>query len=632
MGLVGCIVMKKILIVGWIFVSLVPVVSECNELRVKKLLQEGLHLSSSLKEAQMIKGLSVATVGGDNFCTYRLGTTKIQDAIDSGVAEIRIASNTTYTENLTINDRSVTIKGGYSDCTQAASGNRDTVPVLVNGNAVANTPALTISGSTQRNTIILEYLEFRYGSGDVGAGISVSGANAEILMDTVYLRENTAVYSGGGMLLSGGDIDVSMVDSLILYNSAGTGGGIMCLGQNNSIVMSGWSSITQNTADFPASTGTYNGQGGGVFLSLGCGMILYSGTVTPGPSDFRGIANNHAYAEGGGVFVESGSTLVVRGYEYCAEGNCIGDNTSPASFQFNNSDEDATGGEHGGAIYATGSGTLVSMSAFILYDNVSGGRGGGIYLADQATLETGRVTAGCWWTEKCNYFLRNLASVNAGLGGAIFNDNSDMNVIGTIFEGNRADFGTAIYAIGNNATTRVEGGVFYHNGSSLADDYADNYVVRLADTTAEFVHSTFSENRAELATFGANSGMQSFKLYSSIVYDSISGDVMATGAGGIVDVDCLIAHELTSVPTATRSIIDDPVFVNPGDRNFHIDSVSSPAVDYCDNSKTGTLMQDIDFEIRGWDDPYVPGNIYGAYDVGADETYENDVIFKNGFD
>ncbi|MCB1605031.1 MAG: hypothetical protein KDI59_10305 [Xanthomonadales bacterium] len=72
--------------------------------------------------------------------------------------------------------------------------------------------------------------------------------------------------------------------------------------------------------------------------------------------------------------------------------------------------------------------------------------------------------------------------------------------------------------------------------------------------------------------------------------------------------------------------------MNPGNRDFHIDSALSPAVDYCDNSKTGTLQQDIDYEIRGWDDPNVPGNVFGAFDVGADETYENDVIFRNGFE
>lgn len=623
--------MKKYMILLGVFVFFNAVPSQGNELRVNRLLNESLRLTSDLKQIQNIKGAGIVSVGGDNFCTFRLGTTRIQDAIDAGADEIRVASDTTYTENLTIDNRSVIIKGGYTDCTQANAGNRDTVPVIINGNGVTGTPVLTVSGSAQRNTIILEYLELRYGEGNSGAGISAIGSDAEILMDTVYLRENNAVFTGGGISIVGGDTDVSMVDSLILFNSAGTGGGVFCQGQNNSFTMSGWSSITQNTADFAGSTGTYNGQGGGVFLSLGCGMITYSGTVTPGPSDFRGIANNHANAEGGGVFVESGSSLIVRGYEYCAEGNCIGDNTSPASFQFNNSDEDGVDAEHGGAIYATGAGTLVNMSAFILYDNISGGRGGGIYIGDQASLETDRVSGACWF-EKCNYFLRNLASETAGLGGAIFNDNANVNVTSTFFEGNRADFGTAIYAIGNNATTRVEGGVFYHNGSTIADNYADDYVIRLADTTAEFVHSTFAENRAELATFGANSGMQSFKLYSSIVYDSVSGNVMAAGAGGTVDVDCLIAHELTSVPSATRSVVDNPEFIDAADRNFHINSALSPAVDYCDDSKTGTVMKDIDYEVRGWEDPYVPGNIFGPFDVGADETYENDVIFKNGFD
>ena len=624
--------MKTVLTLGVLFFSGWVFPSEITKSKKDELLGQSLTSYHSLKNFSKNVAGTVVTVGGDNFCNFRLGTTRIQDAINSGATDIRIASNTSYSENLSINNQSVTIRGGYTDCSVAAGGIRDTVPIIISGNAVANTPVITISGNTQRNTIVLEHLELRYGAGNSGAGISAIGADAEVLMDTVYLRENNAVFTGGGISLVGGNTDIVMIDSLILFNSAGTGGGIFCQGQSNSVAMSGWSSITQNTADFPASTGTYNGQGGGVFLSLGCGMVTYSGTVTPSSSDFRGIAGNHANAGCGGAFVESGSILLVRGYEYCAEGNCIGDNTNPASFQFNNSDEDATGDGYGGAIHAIGAGTFVSLSSFIVYDNVSGARGGGIYLADQATLEAYRMTDACWWTEKCNYFLRNLANVNGGLGGAIFNDNAAIDVNGIFFEGNRADFGTAIYSIGNSATTRIEGGVFYHNGSSLVDGYDDKYVVRLADTTAEFVHSTFSENRAELATFGANAGMQSFKLYSSIVYDSVTGSVMAAGAGGVVDVDCVISHENASIPTATRSIVDDPVFVNPSNRDFHIDSVLSPAVDYCDNSKTGTLQQDIDYEIRGWDDPNVPGNVFGAFDVGADETYENDVIFRNGFE
>lgn len=41
--------------------------------------------------------------------------------------------------------------------------------------------------------------------------------------------------------------------------------------------------------------------------------------------------------------------------------------------------------------------------------------------------------------------------------------------------------------------------------------------------------------------------------------------------------------------------------------------------------------QDIDREDRGYDDPSF-SNLFGPYDIGADETYATDIIFKHGFD
>ena len=46
---------------------------------------------------------------------------------------------------------------------------------------------------------------------------------------------------------------------------------------------------------------------------------------------------------------------------------------------------------------------------------------------------------------------------------------------------------------------------------------------------------------------------------------------------------------------------------------------------------TTTLNFDADNQPRGWDD-YTLGNYEGPYDAGADETYANDIIFKQGFE
>ena len=39
----------------------------------------------------------------------------------------------------------------------------------------------------------------------------------------------------------------------------------------------------------------------------------------------------------------------------------------------------------------------------------------------------------------------------------------------------------------------------------------------------------------------------------------------------------------------------------------------------------------MDDDVRGFDDPTATNNL-GPYDVGYDESYDNDIIFEHGFD
>jgi len=182
------------------------------------------------------------------------------------------------------------------------------------------------------------------------------------------------------------------------------------------------------------------------------------------------------------------------------------------------------------------------------------------------------------------------------------------------------------------ATTRIEGSVFSRHGSGGAGSSLDQYLIRSdAGASTEVLHSTIADNNSATSVFGISSINSIFKLHSSIVHDVSSGNVLADNPGGTVSIDCVIAHETGSLTGGTHLLATDPMFVDTPVFNYHINSETSRAVDFCNNNLVSPQNKDIDYENFGWDDPNV-NNTYGPYDIGADETYENDVIFRSGFD
>lgn len=174
--------------------------------------------------------------------------------------------------------------------------------------------------------------------------------------------------------------------------------------------------------------------------------------------------------------------------------------------------------------------------------------------------------------------------------------------------------------------------MFDHNGSQALGDYSDQFVMQSSDgTTTEVLHSTFADNESTIAVFAISAGATAFSLLSSIVDDANVGDVLARNPGGNISIDCVIAHETSSLTAGTHLLVADPMFVDRNNLDYHINPVTSIAVDFCNNNLAVPENKDVDHESFGWDDPNV-ANIFGPFDVSADEAYGNDVIFENGFD
>ncbi len=558
------------------------------------------------------------TVGADQACDFNTATQSIQDAVDTGVGEVRIAANGVHNKKTLILNKNMKIRGGYSDCTAANNDNQATRTdiVITEGSTES---AISISGASQRNNITLENLNL---TGKGTSAVRINQANADILIKNVTVQ-NTELDSGGGIpmqVLGGGisvflgNVNLNLIDTIITQNTASHGGGLYCNSSGSRIVMSGNSGISQNTTA---------GKGGGVFITDGCYFTLYSGTNNPTELSTIGISANIADEEGGGIYVDGGGKVILNGHRDCSQ-QCIGDNTSPVNVNHNKSNGGSSGGERGGGIYMTGSGTKVSVYAGLFSENLSP-NGGAIYVNDFANLDVERLFKECWDTVRCNYFNKNRAFAT---GGAIQNDQGFINISSAYFEENIGSTGSVLYAFGSNSHNNFESTVFNRNSTTGSDDF----VIRAAvSSNVEISHSTFADNFiSNSSVFGITTDSE-LRLYSSIVHEP-DGDVLNDNPGNVVS-DCLMVHEAFSLSgtNSTNLYLNDPEFVDRDNRDYHLSMDTSPAIDVCDTSMSNIHFRDIDFDEFGTDDINV-NDISGPFDIGADEAVVNDRIFKNGFE
>lgn len=596
-------------------------------------------------EAALVKSAgSFVTVGSQNSCDYFNGSTLIQDAIDDGNAEIRITgdANTSYTENLLIDDVSVTLKGGYADC-DAANNDTQSGQTEIGGAGGADLPVIRIQGSSERHTIILDSLYLRLGSGSglfPGGAISSSTANAQITLTNSLLANNTSA-SGGGISINGGDTDYLIEDTLITNNTAGFAGGVLCKGSEASITMLGDSGVSLNTADGNSGDVESTGKGGGLYISNGCLFTSYAGTVGADDSDLRGISGNTATDQGGGVFASDGGTVNLWGFKFCSD-SCLGDNTTPSNLNGNRAESDGlpsnTALKAGSGAFITGTDTNMTIfSGRVEFNDVgnTGADGGGIYADAGSTFTTGRITNSCWDRGRCNYYGNNASGSNDGDGGAFFNRESTMVITNTVIANNRSDDATVLSTTGANANTTIRGSLIHSNADKFSNGLSDSYVFNVTFfAELDIERSTIADNNARFAVFRIFNAETSLNIQSSIVSDASSGNVLMPNPGAVSN-SCTIFHESVSIPNlAGSSVVDDPEFVDRNNYNFHLNPSTSPAIDYCNASPGPTPLEyrDMDYEAYGFDDPTVANNL-GPYDIGADETYANgDLIFENGFE
>ena len=546
-------------------------------------------------------GVSAATftVGADVACDYSDLNIALLATIINGPGPdlIRVATNQTYAGEFLIDNQSVSIVGGYSNCSDTTATGRTVI------SRAFDERAFRISGTTNGvRTIELVNLDIRFDGAisavlDYGGTIHITGGHLVYLQNT-NVDGGTAA-RGGGIWVDNSILILIDGSSVVFNHATIEGGGIACTGSSATVALTS-ATIANNNADF----------GGGLHLSDGCTLNDFSG------GGLEGVILNTADVNGGGIWAGGGAKV-----------NLIGASAHPALVN----DNDA---QRGAGIFVTGTGTLLGITDSHVTANDATLFGGGIFAESsaQATMER-TLGADCHDPDDCSKLGSNTAAGSSG-GAALYIDSgANVKIRQTKITGNVAtDFLGPVIYIGGAGQLRLEGDILTGNRG--------NEVVLLDDSAffqAAYISASGNNvppGSGGTPAFYANvTSTTTAAIYSSIIYNATYGGAVYGGGaiGASHTWDCLIVHSSLGLDSGSFIAVADPRFVNPGIGNYHL-RPDSPAIDSCDTFNFTPVDNDIDDETRGWDDP-ASTNILGFFDRGADEyRAPAGLIFADGFE
>lgn len=492
-------------------------------------------------------------VGAAAPCNFQSLATAIGAVPDGSI--IRIASNQDYDDiNLVIDNRSLTLQGGYADCL-GTSGPQPTL----RGGALVILPVLRIGSAVTARSVLLRRLRIEGGR---RSGIELGG-RVTLELDRVVLDGNSAA-SGGGLAIDGVSVAATQVElrNTIIGNDdaePGTGnhadsngGGIHC--RRARITLDG-AVVRNNSA----------GQsGGGLHLdqcTLDTGLNTFF--VGPGQPVSTRIANNIATTLGGGVYAGGASVLE------------LGPASSELSIRDNRSSS-------GGGAYLTGAGTRLEGEGLSFEGNVAELRGGAATIVAGAglSLQRGPISAlqaargglqifyTCTPTVECNHVRANVAETFTG--GAFHVSEGSLALGHVHVVGNVSANGSVILL--TDSIARIEHSLLEGN------DAQGGELARLIDgSNLALVASTIAGNTTGSTLFRAFSdgGANNLFLRAGIIWQPGTTVYERTPIDTLHGA-CMNAHEATSIDASMH----DPGFVDAAAGNYRL-HVLSPNVDAC---------------------------------------------------
>jgi hypothetical protein len=563
------------------------------------------------------------SVGDDMDCDY----SDLQLAIDSNEAELRLSRQTAFLGNYTIMSQNINLIGGYDDCSAANQNihNEANVSEIIS-NSVGN--IITINGGGVANDIKLSNLNIN--SSTDGSGVFITGVQGLIELNQSIIQNNHA-NNGGGIYLSGAGNELILKNSQVKNNQANAiGGGIYCLDASLKLDSK---SLVANNQVFGINA---FGIGGGMY-AYNCQIEIYSGNSD---GESAGFIANQSTREGAGIYARN-SQLLINGQQDLVNLSSLGDSAHPVLFKNNISDSDMDGTGYGAAIYLRTSTATIQAAWFDGNKPSNEGSynlGSVIFAKYSSEFTMGRdESQPCWRQGMCN-----LVSNNEHVAIVVGQSPTSATITNTEFTNNTANLTSLIlvnnstsFDVGNDLSLHFEGNLVHHNVSSRVGLIKSNSNVteHCCIMTINVINNTITDNQFTNEIFNINDDTI-FNMHGNIVYEDVTLNPVVdifNSAYSEANISCLMAHDVSSLPNITlNTVVDNPIFVDAQNFDYHL-SIESPAIDFCDSSLYTPTTLDIDLQARGRDEMSIT-DFDGVIDLGMDEYYIADTLFKNGFE
>jgi len=471
-------------------------------------------------------------------------------------------------------NRATNSGGGAYDCTLNFCTISNNWAHLGGGGIYAASVPFGANSLGQTNTIV-----GNFGGGGGGAALNqITGLPALVLTNWTFIS-NSAVGDGGGLTIGSPQWVVN--DCTFSGNSAGgNGGGLAGYPGSSPITVVSNCTFTGNTAG-KFGGGVYNAT---LINSSVAGNQAGSGGGIYGWPNGCVMAGNIAITNGGGMFWDG------------VNGLCL-------NSMFTNNLA-ANGGGAYNALFCT-------FSNCVFFANYSSSNGGGIWagsafcrqclvVSNQAISGGGMYSAFVFMATNCT-LMDNYAISNGGgaYGGTIGRCFVSGNYAGSSGGGT---YGSSLYAstIANNVAGTNGGGSY---NSSMIDSLVTSNSAAYGGGAClgSLQNSTIVNNRATVSgggiyfTAGAT-------VTSCIIYDNVAPSGTNFSGGTTYNNCCTVP-----LPSGGGNITNNPVFVNPAEGNFRLQTNST-----CINTGNGIMAGAFDLDRR----PRVVG---GRIDIGAYE-------------
>ncbi len=592
-------------------------------------------------------------VGNDAQCNAGDIQTAIESAVCPGT-NIVVTSELTYSgQHITV-DKPVNIVGSTAACnappvvcdpSAGCGSGGPPAKIGVGGDGMHPVFYVTSGGAVGFRNLTIGGGVGASNSLSGGGGIGIFGNATQVSLDNVELLDNSGGYGGG--LAFYGDGSLTLDGVLVHDNQAVSGGGVSAVSS-----ASGHVDVTIANDSY-LFTGVYKNTasdlGGGIYVDGNTHLVAVTSNAQ--------IQNNHATQVGGGIAVGGAAVADIGMAGAAIDSNISGafgggiavipDSTGDPVVRLFNivgaqplTLSNNTAAQWGGGLYVYPGNASLHATACLFDIDLAGNHaaqeGSAIQVGDY-----GRLLVNPASDVACNPdIVATLGAVPNVFSGTWLSGNSGLD------SGNQFTNAAVIEIDGTGAQVQAQrlhleqngGGYMVRAqnaaGASLAfsqclldENRTLNELVDLQGAPAAFDGCTFAANNiGGTNVFAFDTGLS---LTRSIVAEASGLDVWNPSVASGLTAQYLVLSG-PKLPTDSTVMYADPVFVDPGTGDFHLQA-TSPAVDYAPTgNETGSTSLDEGYP-REVDLPDVT-NRFGARDLGAYEVPLPDEIFKNGFE